>query len=168
MEKLWLHSLATAYASRSIAEMMHMEEKEKYFLMGLVHDIGKVLLIKALSESTKDLASLDTEAIITILQDIHTNFGGTILRRWGFSEDFVRIALLHEGPTYTDTTDKDVLIVNLANHVAHEMGYNLNGSENGGGVQHVDSFRLLETDIQAFEKMCGALKKQMEETVSIF
>ena len=168
MEKLWLHSLATAYCARNIAEMALMADREKFFLMGLVHDIGKVLLLKALSETSTNVSSLETEDVVKTIQDIHTNFGGAILRRWGFTEDFVRIALLHEGPTYADTTDKDVLIVNLANNLAHNMGYHLNGEESEKDISSLDSSRLLEMDSLALEKMSDAIKKQMQETISIF
>ncbi|MBN1850886.1 MAG: HDOD domain-containing protein [Deltaproteobacteria bacterium] len=168
MEKLWLHSLATAYCARNIAEMMRMVDREKFFLMGLVHDIGKVLLIKALSETSTNISSLETGDVVETIQDIHTNFGGAILRRWGFTEDFVRIALLHEGPTYTNSTDKDVLIINLANNLAYKMGYTLNGEETDVEILSLDSTRLLELDPLALEKTSETIKKQMEETASIF
>ena len=46
MEKLWLHSLVTAYASRAICKKIMISETETLFFMGLIHDIGKVLLFK--------------------------------------------------------------------------------------------------------------------------
>lgn len=55
MERLWSHSLATAYGSKALAKRVGIPDEEKMFFMGLVHDIGKALLIRAIDE----IASLE-------------------------------------------------------------------------------------------------------------
>ncbi|MCP4625297.1 MAG: HDOD domain-containing protein, partial [bacterium] len=67
LQKLWMHALATAYAARNLAVRVGLDDVEMLFLMGLVHDIGKVLLLKPLSElvDKAEVINMD-EALTTI------------------------------------------------------------------------------------------------------
>lgn len=167
MEKLWLHSLASAYCSKIIASFLKLGDPEKYFLMGLIHDIGKTLLIKVLGDEQYQTESLGDEDILSAVQDIHTSFGGAILRRWGFSEDYIRVSLLHEGPHYNEKTDKDVLIANLANNMAYYLGYGTTDRDEIP-LENLDSVRFLEMEAQSFIPIQDQAKKLMEETAHIF
>ncbi|MDP6178580.1 MAG: HDOD domain-containing protein [Desulfatiglandales bacterium] len=79
MEKLWMHSLVCAYASRLIAKKLRLVDEEQFFLMGLIHDIGKPPLLKFLSESISRNESLTMKDIMASVQKIHTTFGKDIL-----------------------------------------------------------------------------------------
>ena len=125
MERLWLHSLASAYGAKVIANKLGMGHEERYFLMGLIHDIGKALLLKALSDVCPQQVSSNMSAVYEIIQKVHANFGGVIVKRWGLTERFIKIAVEHEGPEFDDQTDKEVLLVNLASNLAKYLGYSL-------------------------------------------
>ncbi|HPA73891.1 MAG TPA: HDOD domain-containing protein, partial [Spirochaetota bacterium] len=45
-EEFWRHSLGVAVAAKMIAKRLGVEEKfiEEYFIAGLIHDIGKILI----------------------------------------------------------------------------------------------------------------------------
>ena len=45
MENLWLHCLASACAAKAIGEKIQ-GEVDKLFLMGLLHDIGRIIFLK--------------------------------------------------------------------------------------------------------------------------
>ena len=47
MDKLWGHSLASAFGAKLIAQNSKLVDPENFFLMGLTHDIGEILLLKA-------------------------------------------------------------------------------------------------------------------------
>lgn len=168
MQHLWLHSLSSAYSARALAKELLLGDGEKFFLMGLIHDIGKVLLIKALDEISLQMSSLDKNDIITITQDVHTNFGGAILRRWGFTEDFVRVALLHNGKDFNNALDKDVLVTNLANNISYKIGYSLFDNNNGVDLARLQSAILLELTPNTIETICEDIKNLMEGTNQIF
>ena len=102
-----------------------MGHEERYFFMGLIHDIGKVLLLKAMGDVSSHDISSNMSAIFEIIQKVHANFGGAIVKRWGLTERFIKIALQHEGPEFNPQMDKDVLLVNLASNLANQLGYGL-------------------------------------------
>jgi len=163
LEKLWLHSLASAYGAKALASKLVLGDLEKFFFMGLIHDIGKVLLFKVLGENS---SQLDMDDVIVNTQEAHTSFGGIILRRWGFTEDYARISLLHEGPNYSDTTDNAVLVINLANNISRNIGYSLTDQE--VDLSLLDSAKRLEIEPNMLEDISEETEKLMHETENIF
>ena len=63
MELLWQHSLASAYGSKILAKELKFEDTERPFLIGLTHDIGKAILLRAFAEIS-DKKKLDLDAVL--------------------------------------------------------------------------------------------------------
>jgi putative nucleotidyltransferase with HDIG domain len=166
MERLWLHSLACAYGSRSIAERLGVGDVEKLFLMGLLHDIGKPLLLKILTDTVPHSESSNMDQVVASIQEVHSSFGGVVLDRWGFSQEFKRIAIRHEGPKFHPATDKAILIVNVANILVRRIGYSL--IDDNVEPSEAESVKLLELDSMELVPICEVIEERMEDTAHIF
>jgi putative nucleotidyltransferase with HDIG domain len=134
--------------------------------MGLVHDIGKVLLVKAFNEYQAQSNSFQINDVMKTIQEVHTSIGGAILQKWGFHQEFINIARKHTGPKFSDNTNKEILIVNLANYLTRNMGYSLFNDEIE--LSSLDSVRLLEIKEDQLEVLNEEMKKTMEATNNIF
>jgi putative nucleotidyltransferase with HDIG domain len=159
MEKLWLHSFATAHAAKAIAEKLELPDTEIYFFMGIIHDIGKVLLVKVLGDAYHYDNILDIDDLIDTIRKLHANLGGAVLKRWGFPEDHIRIAVKHPGPRFTPDTEQSILIVNLASYLADSMEYGIHDIE--VPVSDLDSARLLEIDEDTIKAICDYTKQRV-------
>ncbi len=166
MEKLWLHSLATAYSARAIAKELTLGDLEKFFLMGLIHDIGKAPLFKTLSETLPQGESLNTADVIKSVQEIHSGFGALLFERWGFTKDFVRIARHHNGHKFRETTEQEILIINLANLLAHKIGFSLFDTE--VELSDLESGKLLQIDPETLQVICEETKKIIQDSAHTF
>jgi len=167
MEKLWKHSLATAYAGKSVAMKIGLEDEEKFFLMGLVHDIGKILLFNPLTKIIDKSDSLDLQEIIKTIQGIHTDFSGALLERLGFAQEFARVGRMHEGPHFSDATQKEILVVNLANNIARKIGCSVH--EDGDiDLAELESAHLLELDAEGLNGLCEEVNNIMQESSHAF
>jgi len=124
MDKLWVHALACAYGSKLIAQTLKLDDIEKYFLMGLTHDVGKILLLKAFTDASKG-PSLSMDAIGANLQEAHIGLGSMLLKRWKFDAEFINVIDHHEDAEYSPDTVKEVLVVNLANMLTRRIGFSL-------------------------------------------
>jgi HD-GYP domain-containing protein (c-di-GMP phosphodiesterase class II) len=124
MDRLWVHALACAYGSKLIAQTLKLDDLEKYFLMGLIHDIGKILLLNAFSEVSRG-QSLRMDAIQTNIQEAHIGLGSMLLKRWGFDAEFINVINHHEDTEYSPDTVKEILVVNLANMLTRQIGFSL-------------------------------------------
>lgn len=166
MEKLWLHSLASAYASKEIAQALTIRESDHYFFLGLIHDIGKVLLFKALSQILGKRKDLEMESIIQSVQKMHCSFGAALMRRWKFETEFVRVASLHEGPEYAETTEPEILAVNLANTMTRHMGFSI--VETAAPLTDLQSTALLALDDAALAGIQARVTELMAEAAALF
>ncbi len=165
-ERLWVHSLACAYAARSLAARQKLPDVEKYFFMGLMHDIGKPLLLKLLSQSSYNKTEFDIEGIIFAIQEVHTTFGGMSLKRWGFREDFVNVVKRHDDNDVGPHTNKEILIIHLANNLCRETGHSL--FEADTALADLKSAKLLKADGETLNTIAEEIKGLMYETVGAF
>ena len=165
MDKLWVHSLATAYCSKLIAQHLRLEDTDQYFLMGLTHDIGKILLLKAFTEVTKN-KGINIDAVQTSIYEAHLALGGMLLKRWGFSEDFIKVISKHEGGDFTAETEKEILVIHLANRLSRKIGYSLFDGE--FEFEEIESAGLLKLDAEKLEGVCNEVKEIISDVAHLF
>ena len=58
MVEFWRHSVATAVAARTLAIYLKEKNTERFFIGGLLHDLGKVLLYSQLNDAVFHIAAL--------------------------------------------------------------------------------------------------------------
>jgi len=147
MDKLWVHSLACAYGSKLISQHLKIGDSEKLFLMGLTHDIGKVLLLKAFTDASKD-KQLNLSAVVANIQEAHLSLGSLLLKRWGFDDAFVNVLAHHEDKELSPETEKEILVVHLSNMLTRKI-----------------SFSLIDDDIDFAELKSAQILKIAPETI---
>jgi putative nucleotidyltransferase with HDIG domain len=123
----WYHSLATAVCAKGIARAAGVDAKilEEYFIAGLLHDLGKIILIQAFHSTTPHNGHLTLEEENKKYGIDHCRVGAAILTRWKFPDELIQsIATYYAPPAHCK----------LANflHVADAMTYrlDLNGESN--------------------------------------
>lgn len=165
MDKLWVHSLASAYGSKLIAEHLKLEDSENYFLMGLVHDVGKCLLLKAFTSIAKS-KKINFDVIQANIQQGHLSIGGVLLRRWGFDDIFVKVVTRHENVQLAPETEKEILVVHLANMLTRTIGYSLFDDE--VDFSELDSAKFLEIDSQKLEEIGAEIRLIIQDVAHLF
>ncbi len=165
MDKLWVHSLACAYGAKLIAERLKLVDLEKFFLMGLVHDIGKSVLLKAFS-GIRQIKSMSLDVILANIQQGHTSVGGVMLRRWGFDDNFIKVVTMHEGQELTEQTEKEILVIHLANMLSRTIGFSLFDEE--VDFSELDSAKFLEMDENALNQIGEEIKNIIQDVAHLF
>lgn len=122
LDRLWLHSFAVAFLGRQIAEALGRKDAENVFLMGIIHDIGKMLLMKVFVDMYPDQSISDNRFQLAV-HEIHTTFGAVLLKKMRFSKPFVHVAEFHHWNAFDKGAEQELLIVNLADHLAYEIGF---------------------------------------------
>lgn len=118
--KLWIHSFTVASLAKRLGEEIGLENLETIFLMGLVHDIGKMLLIKVFVDMYPDVPITD-EDLQRVIHEIHTTFGGVLLKKMNFSRQIINIAEFHHWEQFEENADKQLLVISLADALAWEL-----------------------------------------------
>jgi HD-GYP domain-containing protein (c-di-GMP phosphodiesterase class II) len=166
LDKMWGHSLACAYASKLIAQSLVLNDPETIFLMGLIHDVGKVVLLRAFAEISQE-KGFDFTTIMAAIQEAHQSIGNILLKRWGFGDEFSRIVSLHEGANFNSQTNKEILVVHLANLLTRKMG--LSSFEwDGKDLAEVSSAQLLGLSSDAIGQVEGRVKEIIKDVAHLF
>ena len=165
MDKLWVHSLACAYGSKLIAEHLKLDDSEKFFLMGLVHDIGKSVLLKAFTEVPL-IKKINFDLVQANIQQGHLSIGGVLLKRWGFDDIFIKVVTMHESPEFSPETEKEILVVHLANMLSRNIGYSL--FEEEVDFNELDSAKFLQMDPDTLGQIGEEVKGIIQDVAHLF
>ena len=129
MDDLWTHSLATAEASRLIGKTVKYKDLNHLFTLGMLHDMGKLLLLQVLLELKQDGREMDEISILDILDAQHTDFGAALMKKWDLSDEFVNVVQCHHSLEEETNPSQELLIVSLANLITRKPGYSLKEEE---------------------------------------
>jgi putative nucleotidyltransferase with HDIG domain len=124
-EKMFLHSLACAAASKALATLLNIGEREHFFAMGLLHDIGKLLLLQVLSEMTQQKENLDMGSILGILDSLHTKAGKILLSSRNFPQVFSLIAEHHHDISSLKDPPRELALIHFSDLYTRKLGYSL-------------------------------------------
>ncbi|HIJ56071.1 MAG TPA: HDOD domain-containing protein, partial [Deltaproteobacteria bacterium] len=126
IENLWEHSLSCAYAAQITANLLKLELPSDPFTLGLLHDIGKLVLFQVIAElqmKNKLGGEVDTAEILETVNMNHGRFGASLMKLWKFSSEFVKVAAYHDKIDQADFLSKELLVVNVANQIVKTMGF---------------------------------------------
>ena len=91
--ELWLHSIATGFCSRILAEKKNRELANDAYTGGLLHDVGKIILDQYVLERKdvfddfmKDETKMVLDAEKAILGFDHAEIASDICRKWHIPE----------------------------------------------------------------------------------
>jgi putative nucleotidyltransferase with HDIG domain len=107
-ENLWRHSFAVGVGTRMIAQYLSRKIDGKYFVSGLLHDVGKIFLSQYLPELFgKLLSAMDEKdnclSYHTLEERIfgitHAEVGEILLTAWMFPSDIVNAVSSHHTPS---------------------------------------------------------------------
>jgi putative nucleotidyltransferase with HDIG domain len=117
------HGIGTAYLARLVAEDADVNT-ESAFLCGLLHDIGKMVILKWHHDHTKRTGSaLPPAELDDLLQRFHAMTAGRAFRRWGLPTELDEPVLCHHDYTQATTARRMAAVVYLANRLSHRYGF---------------------------------------------
>lgn len=167
MTPLWVHSLGVAVASRWLAEHLGlMKFIEESFLAGLLHDIGKLLLLKIIEElqsSNTIGVEISDSVIYDVFDTLHCSQGEKLMRHLNMPEDYCSIVLRHD--SNEDNSGNKVLInlIKLANLTCHKMGIGLKNEPDIMLSATNEAISLMASDL-----LLAELQVELEEYMATF
>ncbi len=121
---LWLHAACVAAGSKALARSCKLgaDAAEQLFVAGLLHDIGKLMLLpyvhdnKTLAQA-RDRAAAERAAIGMD----HTEAGALVTAKWNLSLEIQEVLKNHHDRDES-VCSPGLAVVRLADQIAHEMG----------------------------------------------
>lgn len=117
------HGLGTAYLARLVAERGGVNPEEA-FLYGLLHDIGKLVILKAVfDESRRSGARPPAPVVDQVMAEEHAGLGARVLERWQLPREIVEPVAWHHHPDCAPTSRCKALVAHLADRLSHRFGF---------------------------------------------
>jgi putative nucleotidyltransferase with HDIG domain len=178
IEKVWKHSIACAYASEITVKLLNLELAADPFAMGLLHDIGKLVLLQIIADMDrrgKFNGGIPTAKLIDTISAHHGVVGAKLLEKWKYANSYIACASNHEdsgvdkNEEQQATLPKEILIVRFANLAAKSMGYSL-GEKDYSNLAIEDSELAydLKLNLIGITKLKEKLTEEMKRAMELF
>lgn len=158
LHNLWIHSLATAEAARLLGKHLKYNDLNQLFTLGMLHDIGKMLLLQVLLELNDDDRDMDETNIMEIIDSLHTAFGAALMRKWNLPSEFSYTAEQHHTISEGGKYSEQFLVVCLANMITRIPGYSLKENTDDDPAQSYAA-RTLGIDTDTINHVIGNMSK---------
>lgn len=138
MDGFWRHSLSTAVGARTVASLSgaSRDEVEEFFICGLLHDIGKIVLMAVCPSEFADAVrdANDTHSNLAFSEMQHTGLdhaeaGLMLAEKWKLAENVCEAIENHHHPKGVLKHPEYVHAVCIANNMAkqhEELGFSGN------------------------------------------
>lgn len=123
LNRIWQHSLATAACSQALAQKLALKDSDSYYTMGLLHDIGKLLVLQTFSDIAKKRTDATEQQCIDLMNMVHGEFGALLLTKWKFPDDYQQVARYHDDVDKVAQPNTALYVVALANLIAIQKGF---------------------------------------------
>lgn len=169
--QIWWHSVVTAYATRYVAEAAQSDSGAA-FTSGLLHDIGKVVMLKANPDHYRIILKRAVETRTSPFDfEIashgfsHADVGAALLERWQLPASLVNGVTFHHNFINAGRSQTDAAQIYLGNVLAHGHEYDpqTTGQQTGAAMEilkltsdrYQDCARRLTETIPLVDHICG-------------
>lgn len=125
LDQMWRTAYASAIGAAWLAHRSsHGEIAEQAFLAGLLHDVGKLVVLRAIEQLTFERAfdrPLPDSVATEMIEALHCEFGHELMQRWNLPEEYCLIGREHHAETF-DNGNALLTVVRLVDQVCAKLG----------------------------------------------
>lgn len=127
-EAFWKHSIGCGAACRVIAREVGFSALEDFFIAGLLHDVGKIVLdqylhddFRRILQTVHDKDCLFVEAEREVLQTTHAEIGGWLFSNWRLSKGLIQTVAHHHNPALAADAVKVTSVIHLGDIICRAL-----------------------------------------------
>jgi len=173
MEKFWLHSVATGLAARIIAVYRREPNADRFYLMGMLHDLGRLVLFLNLPEKMEKVfehhekGGLLHDSENEVIGADHAAVAGMLLKVWELPEMLQEAVAQHHAPNLSSQYPTAASIVHVADIIAHTMELGTCG-EHFVPPLNAKAWETLDLPISLLSSIVEQVDRQATEAVEMF
>jgi HD-like signal output (HDOD) protein len=173
MNLFWEHSVACGTCARWIAGSRKFPNLESFFVAGLLHDLGKLIIFKNLPGPAKavlrqvrhsDSFYYQTER--DLIGFDHTQVGKALAEQWKLPAGLEQAIGGHH-PPWSLPLEAEAALIFVADNLANALGYGSSG-ERLVSPQLTYAVDLLSLPSGIWDNLIPVIKNQIEATVQLF
>lgn len=128
MDQFWIHSIGCGVAAAALAQEKSDPNPERYFVGGLLHDIGRLaLLIKMPEEMSTVLTRHRETRVLTSLieQEVigfdHAMVGGRLVEQWKLPIALSEVVKHHHSPEKSISASFETAVIHMSDLLVHAL-----------------------------------------------
>lgn len=125
MEQFWRHSLYSGIVTKLLARRLRAPHTERCFVLGLLHDIGALVLYRQWPEKSCQALELSASGELPlhlaeqrVFGFDHGAIGAELMQQWKLPESFMEVARHHHQPLKAERYRLETATVHLADVIA--------------------------------------------------
>ena len=165
MAGLWEHSLGCAWSARLIAQKKNLKEPEEASVGGLLHDIGKVVMMLAFPHEYEQVVAEAGGAGVTLYEAekklfaaTHAEVGCWLAQRWHFPSNLVEAIGYHHTPQLARQSPLETAIVHVADILVRAKGVGFAGDSVVSAV-HPAAWEMLNLSGDDLQELFAGLEE---------
>ena len=115
-EEVWRQAYSVATVAKVLAPAFGFDP-EKAFLLGLLHDVGKVSLLAMLRKEVPKESRVTPALVGRVFLRYHQQAGREMARQWKLSEEFISVAGNHHDYRVNEEFPRSAALVSLAHRL---------------------------------------------------
>lgn len=166
VRRLWRHSVAAGFYAKEIARLRR-RNVEAAFLCGLLHDIGKpIVLVTLLDLQKQHGVELSISVLEATMEEYHAQVGYSLAKHWKMPDDVAQAILHHHDFAAATEHAEAAMIACLADMLSYLTIVSSVGLDENFVREHevLEGLNLYAEDIEA---LLGK-KKQVTELTEVF
>lgn len=151
MESFWRHSIACGVCARILAGLRREQNIERFFVAGLFHDIGRLVMFMEISDQMaaafnhqKNNHCMLYQAEREISGFDHATLGGLLMKAWQLPPRLEEAIAFHHTPSKAKKFPQDAAMLHIADILANALRF---GSSGESYVPPLDSDAWTQIDL---------------------
>jgi HD-like signal output (HDOD) protein len=171
MESFWKHSIACGVAAKIIATYRREPNVERFFVAGIVHDIGRLIIFKKAPEeahSALRFCQTNAELLYPVERRMigvdHCEVGHVLLQSWNLPVILDEVVSYHHTPRMASLHPIETAIVHVADILSHSLQFGTSGES---FIPPLDpkAWELLEIPISSLSPILDQLERDIADVL---
>ncbi len=172
VKHLWEHSVATGLLARELSQLLGMRGSEEAFLCGLLHDMGKLLLLRYDAELYSQVLECDDEHLsLRMEQEIygftHAQVGALISKRWQLPEEIGYAIYGHHQPSEASQHMFMARLIDVASRIPHAAAHE-NMQDEECSIFSAESVLALRLSPEQIQQVWAKAESKLGEMMTCF
>ena len=157
MRSFWKHSVAVGVFSKSIAQHMGIGQSDRYYIPGLLHDIGRLVLFIKLPALISDLVQqsvIESTSLFKLEEEQlgfnHAAIGGQLLDFWKVPQSIYEPVSHHHDPMAANEFIQIACVIHIADAWINREKIGSSGESNPPVIeqQALQQISITEEDVE--------------------